>query len=207
MQRTARGLGGWEHPLGPSLSYAGRPPHAVPSWAKLRFDSAVVCPAPDSSTEPDSPPTVCTHWFICRGVRPCSDAVSSLRSRSKKDQLRNRSACENKPITCQWAMSAKLFSKEQAWPTRLPTSPNGSRRPGCNHPRRKAASVQAGLVISRMPSRSCTTATNPLLSSQRSPSAICLRSFLAWPTGSFRARLKASAACRLIGDSTVSSCC
>ena len=47
-------------------------------------------------------------------------------------------------------------------------------------------------------------ATKPLRSSQRSPTAICLRSFLSWPTGSLRARLSASAACRRSGEGSVS---
>lgn len=49
-----------------------------------------------------------------------------------------------------------------------------------------------------------TVATKPRLSSQRRPIANCLRSFLAWPTGSLRARRRASAACLLSGEGSVS---
>jgi hypothetical protein len=48
--------------------------------------------------------------------------------------------------------------------------------------------------------RSSGTATYPRFSSQRSPIANCLRSFLSWPTGSLRARPRASAACLLRGE-------
>jgi hypothetical protein len=40
----------------------------------------------------------------------------------------------------------------------------------------------------------------PLFSSQRSPTANCLRSFRSWPAGSLRARRSTSAACRLRGE-------
>jgi len=51
---------------------------------------------------------------------------------------------------------------------------------------------------------SCTVALRFLFSSQSRPIANCLSSFLAWPTGSLRARRSASAACRLRGEGCVS---
>lgn len=52
-----------------------------------------------------------------------------------------------------------------------------------------------------------TVSGGPYRSSQRSPIASCLRSFRAWPTGSFRARRSASVACFLSGEGATAWVC
>jgi hypothetical protein len=185
----------------------GKPPHTVPACVKLRFDFGRCL----SGTRQFDGTQLAANRLHTPAYLSWSQTMQrrrfkpslALEERLAEESKRLGEQADHVPI----GHEREALLKEQAWPTRLATSPKGSRRPGCNHPRRKAATVQAFFATFRMPSRSCTTATNPLLSSQRSPSASCLRSFLAWPTGSFRARLKASATCRLIGDSAVSNCC